>query len=72
MLMSHWLDDERIASNRVGPPMPEGPITIVPKEVARLTVRFRGAMVLLFGEGAMKPGKYRALIDAKVFPIQSK
>lgn len=51
MLMSRWLDDETVASNKTSP------------EAARLKVRFHGSMVLLFGESTLKSGKYRCYID---------
>jgi len=38
----------------------------VPQETAPLKLKFRGAMVLLFGEGTTKSGKYRAYIDGKL------
>lgn len=63
MLMSRWLDDEVIASNRVATKSAEGKETLAPQEVERLKVRFRGTMVMLFGEGTPKSGKYRVFID---------
>ncbi|YCM42795.1 SGNH/GDSL hydrolase family protein [Verrucomicrobiaceae bacterium 227] len=63
MLMSRWLDDEVIASNRVAAKSAEEQVTLVPQEVGRLKVKFRGTMVMLFGEGTMKSGKYRVSID---------
>jgi lysophospholipase L1-like esterase len=66
MLMSRWLDDEVIASNRLETKDAEGKKMLEPQEVARLKVKFRGTMVMLFGEGTMKSGKYRAYIDGKL------
>jgi hypothetical protein len=54
MLMSRWLDDEVVASAGPGEP------------VGRLQVRFRGTMVMLFGEGTPRSGKYRAYIDGRL------
>jgi len=51
-LMSRWLDDLAIASNR--------------QKVERLRVRFSGSMVMLFGEKTLKSGKYRCHIDGKL------
>jgi hypothetical protein len=65
MLMSRWLDDVVIASNRMDTMNADGKTSIAFREVARLTVKFRGTMVMLFGEGTMKSGKYRAYIDGK-------
>jgi lysophospholipase L1-like esterase len=56
MLMSRWLDDECVAAWG-GKDQPAA--------AAPLKVRFRGAMVMLFGESTMKTGGYRALIDGK-------
>jgi lysophospholipase L1-like esterase len=65
MLMSRWLDDEVIASNRIETTVAGGGQVLRPQAVARLTLRFRGTMVMLFGEGTLKSGKYRAYIDGK-------
>jgi len=66
-LMSRWLDDLAIASNRTRAvdPATKKP-TLVPQKVERLRVRFNGSMVLLFGEKTLKSGKYRCHIDGKV------
>ena len=66
MLMSRWLDDEVIASNRREEKDSAGKKTLVPQQVAPLEVKFRGEMVLLFGEGTPKSGRYRAFIDGKL------
>lgn len=65
MLMSRWLDDEVIASNRVAVKKPDGKVTLVPQAVGSLRVKFRGTMVMLFGESTLKSGKYHAIIDGK-------
>lgn len=73
MLMSRWLDDEVIASNRVASKNAEGKTTLAPQAVASLQVKFRGTMVMLFGESTLKSGKYRAIIDGKpVAPLPLK
>ncbi len=60
MLMSRWLDDEVIA--RARKPATTGP-------AARLAVRFRGSMAMLFGEGTPTSGRYRAYIDGKLIEV---
>jgi hypothetical protein len=65
MLMSRWLDDEVVASNRIATTDTNGKKTLSPQEIAPFTVKFRGAMVLLFGEGTPKSCHYRAFIDEK-------
>jgi lysophospholipase L1-like esterase len=66
MLMSRWLDGEVIGTNRRETPDATGKKTLVPQEVAPLEVTFRGEMVLLFGEGTPKSGRYRAFVDGKL------
>ena len=66
MLMSRWLDDQVIASNRTTTKSAEGKKTPDGQQVARLKISFRGTMVSLFGEGTMKSGKYRVYIDGKL------
>ena len=63
MLMSRWLDDEVVASNRAEEIGADGKKSLRPRDVARLVLRFRGTTVLVFGEGTPKSGKYRAYID---------
>lgn len=63
MLMSRWLDDEVIASNRVATKSEDGKVILAPQKVGRLKFKFRGTMVMLFGEGTVKSGKYRVFID---------
>jgi lysophospholipase L1-like esterase len=70
MLMSRWLDDEVIATNRREEKDSAGKKTLVPQQVAPLEVKFRGEMVLLFGEGTPKSGRYRAFIDGKLVERQ--
>lgn len=50
MLMSRWLEDVVIASNRVAAKSPDGKETLIPQDVGSLKVKFRGTMVMLFGE----------------------
>jgi lysophospholipase L1-like esterase len=66
MLMSRWLDDEVIATNRREEKDPAGKKTLVSQPVAPLEIQFRGEMVLLFGEGTPKSGRYRAFIDGRL------
>lgn len=66
MLMSRWLDDEVIATNRREEKDSAGKKTLVSQQVAPLDIRFRGEMVLLFGEGTPKSGRYRAFIDGRL------
>ncbi len=56
MLMSRWLEDEVIVANK------KGETNAVPP----LHAKFRGSMVMLFGESTPKSVKYRVLIDGKV------
>jgi len=63
MLMSRWLDDEVIASNRVATKSGDGKETLAPQQVGRIKVKFRGTMLMLFGEGTLTSGKYRVFID---------
>jgi lysophospholipase L1-like esterase len=56
MLMSRWLYDEVVASNRKDK---------APQEVARLKAKFSGSMVMLFGESTPNSCKYRVYIDGK-------
>jgi lysophospholipase L1-like esterase len=66
MLMSRWLDDEVIASNRTEIVGEGGRKTKVPQSVERLKLKFRGSFVMLYGEGTPRSGKYRGYIDGKV------
>ncbi len=67
-LMSRWLDDLAIASNRAQAADPKA--KPVPQKAERLRVRFSGSMVMLFGEKTLKSGKYRCHIDGKVVEHQ--
>jgi lysophospholipase L1-like esterase len=62
MLMSRWLDDETVAA------MPKGKA----ENVALLKMKFRGSMVMLFGESTEKSVKYRVLIDDKLVTREEK
>jgi lysophospholipase L1-like esterase len=65
-LMTRWLDDVVHASNRKTVVGADGKKSSVPNVVAPLKVKFRGQMVLLFGEETIKSGRYRVRIDGKV------
>lgn len=65
MLMTRWLDDESIASNRKSEVGADGKKQSVPQTVAPLKARFSGSMVFLFGEATTKSGKYRVTIDGQ-------
>jgi hypothetical protein len=64
-LMSRWLDDVLIASNRRKGQDAGGKEASVPVAPARLKLRFTGSVVLLFGEETVNSGRYRAFIDGK-------
>ena len=66
MLMSRWLDDETIASNRREVIGADGKKTSVPQGAEPFRARFRGTMLLLLGESTTKSSKYRVIIDGKV------
>jgi len=70
MLMSRWLDDELIASNRVPGPGAYWKPTTTTQDVAKLQYRFHGRMVLLFGESTPTSGKYHLFVDGK--PVEQK
>ncbi|HUX02898.1 MAG: SGNH/GDSL hydrolase family protein [Phycisphaerae bacterium] len=74
MLMSRWLDDEVIASRYEEAPKEAAGADAkkprTPQKVEPLKVRFRGQMVMLFGESTPTSGKFRALIDGKVIERQ--
>lgn len=65
MLMSRWLDDETIASRTVERTDAAGKKSRKPQDVAPLRVRFRGSMVMLYGESTMASARFRARIDGK-------
>jgi len=62
MLMSRWLGEEAIASNRSGS-AGRGP--------SPLRVKFHGNMVMLFGESTPNSGKFRAVLDGKAVEHKS-
>jgi lysophospholipase L1-like esterase len=66
MLMSRWLDDEVIASNRAEAAAAGGEKAAKLQQPAPLELKFRGEMLLLFGEGTPASGKYRAYLDGKL------
>ena len=65
-LMTRWLDDESIATTRKTVVDAAGKKTSVPVTPARLSVRVKGHMVLLFGEESVKSGRYRVYLDGKL------
>jgi lysophospholipase L1-like esterase len=70
-LMSRWLDDLVIASNRAKGIDPETKKDKrVPQKVERLRAKFSGSMVLLFGEKTLKSCKYRCILDGRVVEHQ--
>lgn len=62
-LMSRWLDDECIASNRRKEKDEKGKVRLVPQDVARLKVKVNASFVMLFGEETLKSGRYRIWLD---------
>jgi lysophospholipase L1-like esterase len=79
MLMSRWLDDEVVASLAKLPPAKAEealsqakPDKAAPADspavqaIERLQLRFRGSMVMLFGESTNKSGKYAVYIDGRL------
>jgi lysophospholipase L1-like esterase len=70
MLMSRWLDDEAIASNRTAASGPYGKMTATAQDAGKLQYKFRGRMVLLFGESTPISGKYHLYLDGK--PVEQK
>lgn len=65
-LMSRWLDDELIATNKVKTKNAEGKEEVVTVTPERLKARFTGSMLLLFGEKTVKSAKYHVYIDGKL------
>lgn len=65
MLMSRWLDDEAVASNRREWVDEKGKKQNAPQEFSPLKVKFRGSFVMLFGESTQKSGLYKVLVDGK-------
>jgi hypothetical protein len=62
MLMSRWLGEEAIASNRSGS---------AGRRTAPLRAKFHGSMVMLFGESTPSSAKFLALLDGKVVEHKS-
>jgi len=56
MLMSRWLDDETVASNRNKKE---------PQTVAKFSAKFSGSMLMFFGESTPTSCKYKVYIDGK-------
>lgn len=71
MLMSRWLDDEVIASNKNQIINAKAKKQFSSQQVQPLQVKFRGSMVMLFGESTPKSTKYRAYIDGKLVERKS-
>lgn len=70
-LMSRWLDDEVIASSHgdaVDPKTKKK--TRVPQKVEPLRAKFRGSMLMLFGEKTQKSCAFRVLVDGQVVEHQ--
>ncbi len=65
-LMSRWLDDVIIAKNILVTKGQDGKPVKTPVEVEPITAKFKGEMVLIFGEETTKSGKYKAYIDGKI------
>jgi len=61
-MMTRWLDDETVVSNK--PEVKDNESKAV--DPPSLTVKFNGEMVLLFGEKTEESCKYRILIDGKL------
>jgi hypothetical protein len=64
-LMSRWLDDEAVATNRKRVKGADGKEQEEPQKVERFRCRVRAKMLLLFGEETLASGKYRVWIDGK-------
>lgn len=69
-LMSRWLDDEVVVSNRQTQTGDDGKTAMVLQIPQRLGLKFRGSMVMLFGECTLKSGKYRAYLDGQLVTRQ--
>lgn len=70
-LMSRWLDDVVIASNRNPDKSATATETPTPIAPQRIRVRFRGSMALLLGEATLQSGRYRAYIDGQLVTRES-
>ena len=64
-LMSRWLDEVAIASNRKIEKNNEGKEEKKPQEVGRLRFRIKARILALFGESTPASGCYRVWIDGK-------
>lgn len=65
-LMSRWLDDVLIGSNRKVVPDGMGKVTSIPQKVDKLNFQFRGSMVMLLGESTEKSCKYKVFLNGKL------
>lgn len=59
-LMSRWLDDLGVASNRAAAVGKDAPL---PQTAATLRLRVDASAIMLFGEGTLQSGRFRVLID---------
>jgi lysophospholipase L1-like esterase len=66
MLMSRWLDDVIVASNK-----PADANDGKREQPTRLCFKFRGSMVMLLGESTPQSGKFRVYLDGKHVPHKS-
>ena len=72
MMMSRWLDDEVVAASppakraKAGQAAEPEPAESAVVEPERLATKFRGSMVMLFGESTTTSAKYRVWLDGKV------
>jgi lysophospholipase L1-like esterase len=62
-LMTRWTDDMAAASNRKVVVGADGKKSSVPVAVAPLRLRVQAKMLMLFGEGTVKSGRYQVRID---------
>jgi lysophospholipase L1-like esterase len=65
-LMSRWLDDVVIASNRSVEGGAAGKTPTAAQQAQPLRVKFQGSMVMLLGESTPSSGRYRATLDGKL------
>lgn len=66
--MARWLDDEVITANTSKGKDKDGKDINIPVEVEPLTVSFKAATVMLYGEETPKSGQIKAYIDGKHIP----
>ncbi len=64
-LMSRWLDEVVIASNRRSEKSAEGKEEKKPQDVEKLRFRIKGRVLALFGESTPSSGAYRVWIDGQ-------